>query len=123
MNIFDISELIQIENTRLEVNRHLPVFYIKESENKFVLHENYMGTPNFVLVNIHSETWPPVKLSIDTEMNSFTFLSFLLLFGDWVASRNLFQKKMFTHHKNRALTKYKLSNDSDMIWRPKKPEK
>lgn len=68
------SEMIQVnKHSRLQVRRHLPVFYIKQSENNSRINENFMGQEDFVLVNVHHGKWPPARFSVDTRRKSFTF--------------------------------------------------
>lgn len=54
-------------------NKTLPVFYIKENDNESVIHKDYMGQSDFVLINVQSGVWPPAKVHIDTSLNHFSF--------------------------------------------------
>lgn len=67
------SEYIQDANSRGQIRRSLPVLYVKESENESVLHKNFMGKRDFVLVNIQSGIWPAAKISVDAELNEITY--------------------------------------------------
>ena len=68
------SEFIQKPGTQDEmIQRNLPVFYIKEHENESVLHKDFMGIRDFMLVNIQSGIWPAAKISIDSELKEITY--------------------------------------------------